>query len=98
MLDLDKVTLRRRHDARFLNVDYEGTEIGYIKFNGKGDVQRVEAFPWRPYGPVVQLLVRRVRALGASTREAARTVLLTAQNDVRRRPPTTRSDPDSIER
>jgi len=64
MLDHDKVTLRRGHDARFLNVDYADTEIGCIKFNGKGDVQRVEAFPWRFYGPVVQLLARCVRALG----------------------------------
>ena len=38
MLDLDKVTLRRGHDARFLNIDYDGTEIGHVKFDGKGDV------------------------------------------------------------
>lgn len=64
MLDLDKVTLRRGHDARFLNVDHDGTEIGHIKFNGNGDVERVQAFPWRPYGPVVQLLARCARVLG----------------------------------
>jgi hypothetical protein len=56
MLDLDKVTLRQGHDARFLNVDCDGTEIDHIKLNGNGEVERVEAFPWIPYGPVVQLL------------------------------------------
>lgn len=64
MLDLDKVTLRWGNDARFLNIDYDGTEIGHLKFDADGEIERVEAFPWRPYGPVVQLLSRCVRAVG----------------------------------
>lgn len=63
MLDLDKVTLRRGHDARFLNIDYDGTEIGHLKFDN-GEIERVEASSWRPYGPIVQLLARCARAVG----------------------------------
>lgn len=64
MLDLDKVTFRQGRDARFLNVDYDGTEIGHLKFDAAGEIERVEAFPSRPYGPVIQLIARCARALG----------------------------------
>ena len=63
MLDLDKVTLHWGHNARFLNVDYDGSEIGALKFDANGEVERIEASPWWPYGPVVQLLARCARAL-----------------------------------
>ena len=64
MLDLDKVTLRWGHDARFLNVDYDGTEIGHLEFDTNGEIERLYAFPWLTYGPVVQLLARCARTLG----------------------------------
>ena len=48
MLDLNNVTLRWGRDARFLNIDYDGSEIGYLKFDANGEIERVEAFPWSP--------------------------------------------------
>ena len=51
MLDLDKVTLRWGHNARFLNVHYDGSEIGALKFDANGEVERIEASRG---GPMVQ--------------------------------------------
>ena len=64
MLDLDKVTLRWGRDARFLNVDYDGVEVGHIRFDADGRVDRVWAEPWKTYGPVLHLLARCARSLG----------------------------------
>lgn len=56
MIDPDLVSVRRGHDPRYLNVDYDGVEIGYLHFTT--DWRLAKAWAQHPlHQPTIAMIV-----------------------------------------